>query len=128
MSDGSNLFCGWLHCLIGRVVGTEELSGVSCALRSTAKVGLSAPHSSLGEEALLERWRALLPKNSDTGSMHLTGGVRCTRLNSVPECTARVPECTARVPEWTAAFRATPRETVEWILTKSRGDARLAGC
>ena len=85
-------------------------------------MGLSAPHSSLGEEALLERWLARLPKDSDTGSMHLTGSVRCTRLNNVPECTAPVPECTGRVPESTAAFRATPRDLPAFARTTSRAE------
>ena len=48
-------------------------------------------------------------------------GVRCTPLNSVPECTGSVPECTA-------AFRATPREILKSIptnLTHARSDTTV---
>ena len=71
---------------------------------SRAKVGLPA-RTLNGKEALLERWRAQLPENSDSRSMHPTSVVRCARLNSVPECTASVPECTAAVQRDTDRVR-----------------------
>jgi hypothetical protein len=37
-----SVFFRWLLCWIGAVAGDEEVTGISCALRSMAEVGLSA--------------------------------------------------------------------------------------